>query len=112
MAVMESERMFWTEHILQWRQSPQTSKVFCNDRELDFKIFHAWRKKLEREKRKNNPSLAVQKNFIPIIPVKKECASEVITQEIKLELGKGIRVCWLVSGFSELAQQLREMELL
>jgi hypothetical protein len=112
MAIMESERIFWTEHISQWRQSPQKSKVFCRDRELDFNIFHAWRKKLEREKRKNNSSLMVPKSFIPIISAKKECASEAIAQEIKLELGKGIRVCWLVSGFSELAQQLREMELL
>jgi hypothetical protein len=109
MAFMEAERILWTQHISQWQQSPQTSKTFCDERELDLRIFHAWRKKLLREKSKSSPRVAVPPNFVPITPAKMTTAP---LQEIKLELRGDIRLCWPVSGFGELAQQLREMGLL
>jgi hypothetical protein len=108
MALAETERVHWTHTILQWKQSHQSAKAFCNQHALDLKIFHAWRKKLLREEKAIQNGIMTVPHFIPITTAKVAPT----LSDIKLELRDGIRVCWQISGFSELAQQLCEMGLL
>lgn len=106
MALAKQERAYWTTHIAQWKESHQTSNQFCHEHGLDYKIFNAWRKKLWREDKDRESVTVVAPHFIPVI----ETAPK--PSEIKLELREGVRVCWQISGFAELARQLREMALL
>lgn len=106
MALAEQERAYWSGYIAQWKESDQTSNKFCHEHGLDHKVFIAWRKRLWREDKSRESAREVTPHFIPVIETTpKPC-------EIKLELREGVRVCWQISGFAELAQQLREMALL
>ena len=108
MALAEQERAYWTAYIVRWKESHQTSNKFCHEHELDFKMFNAWRKKLWREGKETENSSVAAPHFIPVI----ETRIAPKYSEIKLELRNGVSVCWQISGFTELAQQLREMALL
>ena len=108
MALAEQERAYWKAYIEQWKESHQTSNKFCHEHDLDFKIFNAWRKKLWREDKETQSGRVAAPHFIPVI----ETGIAPRYSEIKLELRDGVRVCWQISGFTELAQQLREMALL
>ena len=101
MANAEAKQCEWLSYINQWNGSGLSQKAFCEQHHLSYSNFKYWRQKLQADVPK------VSSGFVPII-----IQHDIRQHEIQLELRGGHCVNWRVSGFEELAAQLREMALL
>jgi hypothetical protein len=91
----------WLKYITQWSHSGLSQKAFCDKHQLNYGNFKYWRQKFQADVAKKSSG------FVPIV-----VQHDIRQHEIQLELRGGHRVNWRVSGFTELATQLREMDLL
>jgi hypothetical protein len=97
----EAKQCEWLDYISEWSRSGLSQKAFCEKQHLNYSNFKYWRQKLQADVPKA-PS-----GFVPIL-----IQHDVRQHEIRLELRGGHYVHWRISGFEELAGQLREMTLL